>query len=285
METLALIKPDAMKNKYLSDILNIIEENSTINVVKFKSFTFTPELVIKFYAEHTNKEFFPRLSDFMCSGPTTAIVLSGPDVVNKWRTMIGPTNPENGQFSNHLRARFGTDTTHNALHGSANPADALREIDLIFEENKSKPLFLDFVKEDPDAILPKRATPGSAGLDIFSLEDVELYPLSPAIIRTGLGVKIPEGFEGQIRTRSGLGSKGVVVVNAPGTVDSDYRGEVKVSLIWWTGDELKSPTFSIKKGDRIAQLVVCPIEPMEPKFVDKLDQTERAAGGFGSTGQ
>jgi len=130
--------------------------------------------------------------------------------------------------------------------------------------------------------LPERSTVGSAGLDLRAAvsEEVTLQPGERAAIPTGLQLEIPAGFEGQVRPRSGLAIRnGVTVVNSPGTIDSDYRGEVAVLLI-----NLGSELFSISRGDRIAQLVVAPVVAVELEESETLDATVRGEGGFGSTG-
>lgn len=127
---------------------------------------------------------------------------------------------------------------------------------------------------------PEYATRGSSGVDIRSSVDITIPPSMRALVPTGLSLEIPEGLEGQVRSRSGLANKhGVVVLNSPGTIDSDYRGEVKVLLVNHGHEE-----YSVKKGDRIAQLVFVPIIQANLVRVDSLSSTERGAGGFGSTG-
>ena len=129
--------------------------------------------------------------------------------------------------------------------------------------------------------LPAYATPGAAGMDVVAAEDVELAPGQRHAVATGYKVAIPHGFEVQVRPRSGLAFKhGISVPNAPGTIDSDYRGEVKVLLINH-GDE----PFAIRRGERIAQLVPAAVTLAAFDEVDDLDSTPRGAGGFGSTGQ
>lgn len=133
-----------------------------------------------------------------------------------------------------------------------------------------------------DLPLPARATGGSAGLDLRAcVEDpVTLAPGGRALVPTGFRVAIPEGFEGQVRPRSGIASRhGVTLANAPGTVDADYRGEVQVALI-----NLGPEPFTVRRGDRIAQLVVAPVAHPEPEEAEELPGTERGAGGFGHTG-
>jgi dUTP pyrophosphatase len=130
--------------------------------------------------------------------------------------------------------------------------------------------------------LPARATEGAAGMDLIAAldEPVELLPRARALIPTGLAMAIPQGFEGQVRPRSGLAWKhGVTVVNAPGTIDSDYRGEVKVQLI-----NLGHEPVTIARGERIAQLVIAPVTMASLEPVAELGQTARGQGGFGSTG-
>ena len=128
--------------------------------------------------------------------------------------------------------------------------------------------------------LPRYATDGAAGMDVLSAEDVTLAPGGRHAVATGLSVAIPGGYEIQVRPRSGLAFKhGISVPNTPGTVDSDYRGELKVILI-----NHGSEDFTIARGDRIAQLVLAPVTQARWSEVDQLDATARGAGGFGSTG-
>jgi dUTP pyrophosphatase len=128
--------------------------------------------------------------------------------------------------------------------------------------------------------LPAYATSGAAGMDIVSAEQVTIAPGARHAVATGLAVAIPEGYEIQVRPRSGLALKhGISVPNTPGTIDSDYRGELKVILIN-LGDE----PFAIARGDRIAQLVLAPVVQAAWDEVAELDATERGEGGFGSTG-
>ena len=131
--------------------------------------------------------------------------------------------------------------------------------------------------------LPEYQTPFSAGLDICANldESVTLRPLERAMIPTGLFVELPEGCEMQIRPRSGLAAKhGITVLNSPGTIDADYRGEIKVILV-----NLSNEPFTIEAGERIAQMIVARYEQIEWQAVEELSATERGAGGFGSTGK
>lgn len=129
--------------------------------------------------------------------------------------------------------------------------------------------------------LPAYATSGAAGMDVLSAEDVVLTPGMRHAVATGLSMAIPEGYEIQVRPRSGLAFKhGVTVPNTPGTIDSDYRGELKVLMI-----NHGSEDFVIKRGERVAQLVLAPVTQARWDEVEKLDDTDRGSGGFGSTGR
>ena len=131
-----------------------------------------------------------------------------------------------------------------------------------------------------DLPLPFYASEDAAGMDLYAAIDIILAPGARALVATGIALAIPRGFEGQVRPRSGLALKhGVTVLNAPGTIDADYRGEVGVILInHGDGD------FSIRRGDRIAQLVIAPVTRAHVLDVTSLDGTARGSGGFGSTG-
>ena len=133
-----------------------------------------------------------------------------------------------------------------------------------------------------EVLLPKYETNGSSGMDLAANINsiINIEPGNTAIIPTGLALSIPKGFEVQIRPRSGLAAKQKIsVLNTPGTIDADYRGEIKVILI-----NLGQESFKVEKGLRIAQMVVCPVVQAQLKEVDDLDETERGKGGFGSTG-
>lgn len=128
--------------------------------------------------------------------------------------------------------------------------------------------------------LPAYETAGAAGMDLRAAEDITLSPGARALVPTGLSIALPEGYEAQVRPRSGLAVKhGVTVLNAPGTIDSDYRGEVKVPLI-----NHGQQDFVIGRGDRIAQMVIAPVTRIAWSEVGVLDDTARGAGGFGSSG-
>ncbi len=134
-----------------------------------------------------------------------------------------------------------------------------------------------------DLPLPRYETAGAAGMDLMAAiaSDLVLQPGARAIVPTGLQIAVPPGHEGQVRPRSGLAAKhGVTVLNAPGTIDCDYRGEVGVILV-----NLGSEPFTVTRGLRIAQLLIAPVVQAGPVDVDSLDDTARGAGGFGSTGR
>lgn len=129
--------------------------------------------------------------------------------------------------------------------------------------------------------LPSYATDGAAGMDVVAAEDLTLGPAQRHAVLTGFAVAIPHGYEIQVRPRSGLALKhGITCLNTPGTIDSDYRGEVKVILA-----NLGSEPFEIRRGERIAQLVPAPVLKAAFRKVDALSETTRGAGGFGSTGR
>jgi len=139
------------------------------------------------------------------------------------------------------------------------------------------------IKRKPGAVLPEYETGGAAGLDLraFLASDAVIPPLGRAKIPTGLFFEIPSGYEGQVRPRSGLAIRsGITVLNSPGTIDSDYRGEAEVILI-----NLGAEPFTVKNGDRIAQLVIAAVCRAEISETQSLTETVRGAGGFGSTGK
>ena len=130
--------------------------------------------------------------------------------------------------------------------------------------------------------LPAYATPQSAGMDLRANLDqpVVLHPLERRLIKTGLHIALPQGYEAQVRPRSGLALKhGITVLNTPGTIDADYRGEIGVCLV-----NLSQEDFTVNDGERIAQMVIARHEQAEFEVVDELDETERGQGGYGHTG-
>jgi dUTP pyrophosphatase len=138
------------------------------------------------------------------------------------------------------------------------------------------------IRKDAIVSLPKHMSAGSSGLDLcVDIEnDIILQPLERKLIPTGIAVSIPDGFEGQVRPRSGLAIKhGITLLNSPGTIDSDYRGELQLIVI-----NLSQDPFTITNGMRLAQLVISSYASVAPVIVDELDETDRGAGGFGHTG-
>mgnify|MGYP000547704904 FL=1 len=143
-------------------------------------------------------------------------------------------------------------------------------------------IYIKRLKKDHPVSLPQYMTEGSSGMDLFAslAQEVTLVPGERKLIPAGISIAIPEGFEGQIRPRSGLAiQKGIGIVNGPGTIDADYRGEVGVLLINFG----KEP-FTIRNGDRIAQMVISPVTRVTLEEVDDLPPTRRQGGGFGHTG-
>ena len=129
--------------------------------------------------------------------------------------------------------------------------------------------------------LPAYATQGAAGMDVLAAEECTIAPGARHAVATGFALAIPEGYEIQVRPRSGLALKhGITVPNTPGTIDSDYRGELKVILINHGGED-----FAIARGDRIAQLVVAPVTGVDWRLVENIGETRRSDGGFGHTGR
>lgn len=140
---------------------------------------------------------------------------------------------------------------------------------------------LKFKRIHPDAQIPAYAHPDDAGMDLRSVEELVVKPGARALVRTGLVMMLPDGYEAQVRPRSGLALKrGVTVLNTPGTIDAGYRGEVGVILA-----NFGETDFAVAKGDKIAQMVIAPVtRPEQVLEVDEIDATGRGAGGFGSTG-
>jgi dUTP pyrophosphatase len=131
-----------------------------------------------------------------------------------------------------------------------------------------------------DATSPCYQTLEAAGMDLFLSEPIALAPMERCLAPTGVRMAIPSGYEGQIRPRSGLAARlGLSMVNSPGTIDSDYRGEIKIILI-----NLGKDVVKLAKGERVAQMVICPVVRAELRVTDSLEKTDRGEGGFGSTG-
>lgn len=140
---------------------------------------------------------------------------------------------------------------------------------------------ISFVKLHEDSILPEYKTSGSSGFDFYCVENFSIRPGQVKLVSTGLQLaEMTSGYEIQIRPRSGLATKGITILNSPGTVDSDYRGEIKL-ILYNCGNN----TYIFNKGDRIAQGVVCSVKRANILLVKDITQTERGDGGFGSTGR
>ena len=136
------------------------------------------------------------------------------------------------------------------------------------------------LRDSPEIPLPAYATPQSSGMDVRAWENLTLAPGEIKSVGTGLHIELPDGYEAQIRPRSGLAlKKGISLPNAPGTIHADYRGEIRVILV-----NLGREPFEIRRGDRIAQMVIAPVAKAEWSAVESLNHSERGSGGFGSTG-
>ena len=144
-------------------------------------------------------------------------------------------------------------------------------------------LTVQFARLDEEARLPTQGSSQAAGWDLYALEETKVMPKKTSMIRTGLAVAIPEGWEGQLRCRSSLGKKGMIMPNGVGTIDSDYRGELMI-LAAWIGE---GKEFIVAKGERVAQLLFAPVPKVNivETSVENLGKTDRGEGGFGSTGQ
>ena len=144
-------------------------------------------------------------------------------------------------------------------------------------------LAVEFAKLDPEARLPTQGSAEAAGWDLYALEETTVVRHKSSLIRTGLATAIPSGWEGQIRCRSSLGKKGMIMPNGLGTIDADYRGELMV-LATWIGE---GDSFVVAKGERVAQMLFAPVPkvPIVETSVEELGTTSRGEGGFGSTGQ
>ena len=144
-------------------------------------------------------------------------------------------------------------------------------------------LDVEFAKLDPEARLPTQGSAEAAGWDLYALEETTVVRHKSSLIRTGLATAIPSGWEGQIRCRSSLGKKGMIMPNGLGTIDADYRGELMV-LATWIGE---GDSFVVAKGERVAQMLFAPVPKVTivETSVEELGTTSRGEGGFGSTGQ
>ena len=165
-------------------------------------------------------------------------------------------------------------------HHQAHPAVLAPHIPVEAATIKSSDMFISVAKTHKDAILPHYVHPGDSGMDLYSIEELEIAPGATALVRTGLKIAVPENYEAQVRPKSGLALKyAVTLPNTPGTIDSGYRGELRVILI-----NHGRKAFHVHKHSKIAQLVICPVIRAEVIEVEQLEDTERGEGGFGSTG-
>lgn len=145
---------------------------------------------------------------------------------------------------------------------------------------------LGFKKIHPNAVLPKKAHEGDAGMDVCAVEDTLLMAFRPTLVKTGLKVDIPDGYEIQVRPRSGLALKsGITVLNSPGTIDAGYKGEIGVILMMITDPHLSGWPMKITAGDKIAQLVLSKVASCEIEEIEDVGMSDRGDGGFGSTGK
>jgi dUTP pyrophosphatase len=190
-----------------------------------------------------------------------------PDEVQKEELMgMAAYNAQSGGFGKGITRAIGPKTP------------ATENITKAPEVRGSLVVDVKFKKLHPDAQMPEYKTPGAAAMDLYAVEDANLHHGEVCMVSTGIAIALPEGYEAQIRARSGNAAKGIIVVNGPGTIDSDYRGEIKVLLATVTRPH------AIKKGDRIAQMLIAPVYKAKFTEVVDLEATERGSGGFGSTG-
>lgn len=275
--TVGIVKPGAVKRGgYEQDLFREFDREG-LECLRSESVTLTKAQAEDFYAEHRGKPFFEGLIQHAISGPCRIFLLSGNDAVARWREIIGPTDPNKGIG---LRNLFGTLLPDNGFHGSDSLESANREMRILFPSNEAPLPVIKFKKLDPEARIPTKATPEAAGMDLYALEDAVVSVSGVTKVRTGLAMSMPPGYEAQARTRSGMGAKGIVVSNSPGTIDSDYRGELFVLL---ASHYLHD--YRISKGDRIAQLVIHKLPEVTVEEVTELDPTERGDKGFGSSGR
>lgn len=207
--------------------------------------------------------------------------------------------PSHGNFFNHMARKawaIGDDVKF-AFDMDQMRTELLAHFDDVFPRTAEVPtganqVVVKFKKVHPDAQLPKYAHEGDAGMDVCAVEDVMLDVGKPTLVKAGLVAEIPNGYEIQVRPRSGLALKGVTVFNAPGTIDAKYRGEIGVVLYAVDGTQVSHSDgcrssvgqYWIHKGDRIAQLVLAPVTTCIPVETDEVNDTDRGTGGFGSTG-
>lgn len=271
-QTLAIIKPGATKRQTAGEIIGYIEKTSGIEIVEIKRLRFDAALAVDFYQEHLDKDFFGRLMVHTLSGPCYALILEGDGAIAKWR-----------QRMKQLRSVFAGDGADNAVHGSDSPEAAAREIGLVFGPREVQvPLKIQRGLYGSEyGHTPTRGTKFSAGLDLYAAEDITIKAATATAVHTGVYAEIPPGYFGLLCVRSGLGTKhGINLSNAPGIIDSDYRGEVIVSL-----RNHGTIPYQVQKGDRVAQLVLVPYLHADVVEVSELSKTGRGDGGHGSPGK
>lgn len=284
--TLAIIKPGAVRRKKVGEILTYIESLGDLHITAMERVNMTIRDAAMFYHEHEGRPYYENLIEQTTSGPCVALILAGPDAIHRWRNVIGPYDGSSG-----LRAFFGAGGSDNGLHGSDSVESADREIDILFSVSEQPGAVPEqvveeaipqarFLRIDPRAVLPTKGTPGSAGYDFYVIHEYILLPHTVTKCATGWKTAPPPGYELQIRSRSGLGSKGIVVANSPGTVDEDYRGEMFICLLNTT-----DRPYKIMAGDRVAQIVPRRVDPCDFVEVSELDNTSRGESGYGSTGR
>ncbi len=179
------------------------------------------------------------------------------------------------------------------MHQNEAQAREIKSLKLAIRGKKRQPIQVKFMQKCSvfpplGTYVPKKQTPGASGFDLYANEfpggeklSAEVPPHGRLFVGSGFAAEIPQGYEGQVRARSGLAAKhGITLANGIGTIDSDYRGEIGAVLLNTT-----DKPYLVQRGDRIAQLVICPVPDVETELVDMLDQTERGNGGFGSTGK
>lgn len=272
--TLVLIKPGLAYGDRSDQAREDVVEASG-GRLRFTGFLqLSPLTAREFYAEHAGKPFFQGLVEYMVSGPCQALVIEGDDVIRRVREAL-PV----------LRSRYGTALPKNAFHASDSLAAAAREIAFAKGRCTScvsirRPPTVCLRRIHEDAKLPSQGTAGAAGFDLYAVEYTEVPAGRVFRVGTGWEIAVPAGYELQVRSRSGLAARGIMVANSPGTIDADFRGEIAVLLHNTTTD-----VFSVAPGDRIAQAVLAPVQPVEYMEVGSLDSTDRGTGGFGSTGR
>jgi dUTP pyrophosphatase len=287
--TIAIIKPGVVKRKQVGQILQYIESLDDVDITFMRKVTMSRSQAVEFYKEHEGRPYFDALIDHTVSGPCVAMVLTGEDIIRRWRNIQGPADCKSG-----LRFAFhGEESCDNGTHGSDSQQSAWREAGIIIDVNYGTQLQgalptqemvevpqARFLRIHPDAVLPTRAHDDDAGWDFRTIEGKVLYPGHVFKFRTGWKANPPPGYELQIRTRSGLGSKGICVSNSPGTVDPSYTGEMFICLI-----NNSNTTYEVNSGDAIAQIVPRRLDPCEFIEVSELPTTKRGESGFGSTGR